>query len=167
MKEIFERRSIRQYTDVPVSDADIEKLLRAAMQAPSAGNQQPWEFVVLKDKKTMLKILDFHEYSTPLKTADCAIVVCGKQAKLERMRPYMAQDCAAATQNILLEATHLGLGTVWMGIYPEEKRINGVRALIEAPEEITPFCIIAVGHPAEQPKQADRYDAARVHSNKW
>ena len=167
MKEIFERRSIRQYTDASVSDADMEKLLRAAMQAPSAGNQQPWEFVVLRDKETMLKILAFHEYSNPLKTADCAIVVCGKQAKMERMRPYMAQDCAAATQNILLEATHLGLGAVWMGVYPEEKRVNGVRELIGAPEDIIPFCIIALGHPAEQPAPADRYDAERVHINKW
>ena len=167
MKEIFERRSIRQYTDAPVSDADMEKLLHAAMQAPSAGNQQPWEFVVLRDKETMLKILAFHEYSNPLKTADCAIVVCGKQAKMEQMRPYMAQDCAAATQNILLEATHLGLGAVWMGVYPEEKRVDGVRELLSAPEDIIPFCIIALGHPAEQPAPADRYDAARVHINKW
>ncbi len=167
MKEIFERRSIRKYTDAPVSDADIEKLLRAAMQAPSAGNQQPWEFVVLRDKEIMLKVLEFHEYSTPLKTADCAIVVCGKKAKMERMQPYMAQDCSAATQNILLEATYLGLGTVWMGVYPEEKRVNGVRDLLQAPEDITPFCIIAVGHPDEQPGPTDRYDAARVHINKW
>lgn len=167
MKEIFERRSIRKYTDAPVSDADIERLLRAAMQAPSAVNQQPWEFAVLKDKELMLKVLDFHPYSTPLKTADCAIVVCMKKAASPMLEPYRMQDCAAATQNILLEAVHLGLGTVWMGVYPDETRVNGVRELLQAPEDITPFCIIAVGHPAEQPGPTDRYDAARVHINKW
>ena len=83
------------------------------------------------------------------------------------MQPYMAQDCSAATQNILLEATHLNLGAVWMGVYPEEKRVDGVRQLLNAPEDITPFCIIALGHPAEQPALADRYDASRVHMNKW
>lgn len=167
MKEIFERRSIRQYTDAPVSNAELEKLLRAGMQAPSAVNQQPWEFAVLTDKETMLKVLEFHPYSTPLKTAACAIVVCMKQSPNTRLEPYRMQDCAAATQNILLEATHLGLGTVWMGVYPDEARVNGVRTLIEAPEDITPFCIIAVGHPAERPAPVDRYDAARIHINKW
>ncbi|MBO4948450.1 MAG: nitroreductase family protein [Peptococcaceae bacterium] len=167
MKEIFERRSIRKYTDAPVSDTDIEKLLRAGMQAPSAVNQQPWEFAVLKDKDLMLKVLEFHPYSTPLKTAACAIVVCMKQPLNAMLEPYRMQDCAAATQNILLEATHLGLGTVWMGVYPDETRVNGVRELIQAPAEITPFCIIAVGHPAEQPAPADRYDESRVHINQW
>lgn len=167
MKEIFERRSIRKYTDAPISEADLEKLLRAAMQAPSAVNQQPWEFAVLTDKETMLKVLEFHPYSTPLKTAACAIVVCMKKPASDALAPYRIQDCAAATQNILLEATHLGLGAVWMGVYPDEKRVNGTRELLGAPEDITPFCIIAVGHPAEQPAPADRYDAARVHINKW
>lgn len=167
MKEIFERRSIRQFTDEPVSETDVELLLRAAMQAPSAGNQQPWEFAVLKDKVTMLKVLEFHQYSMPLKTADCAIVVCMKETPNPVMQPYRAQDCAAATQNILLEATHLGLGAVWMGVYPDENRVNNVRALLEAPDDITPFCIIALGHPAEQPAPVDRYDATRVHINRW
>lgn len=167
MKEIFTRRSIRQFTNEPVSDTDLDQLLHAAMQAPSAGNQQPWEFVVLNDKALMLKVLDFHPYSTPLKTADCAIVVCMKTMTNPIMMPYCAQDCAAATQNILLEATHLGLGAVWMGVYPDEGRVNSTRALIEAPDDITPFCIIALGHPAQSPEPADRYDAARVHTNKW
>ncbi len=167
MKEIFERRSIRQYTDEAVSDADIETLLRAAMQAPSAGNQQPWEFVVLKNKDTMLKVLEFHPYSTPLKTASCAIVVCMKTMTHPVMAPYAVQDCAAATQNILLEATHLGLGAVWMGVYSDDTRVDQLRTLIGAPEDITPFCIIAVGHPAAPVAQTDRYDAARVHVDKW
>ena len=101
MKEIFERRSIRKYTDAPVSDTDIEKLLRAGMQAPSAVNQQPWEFAVLKDKDLMLKVLEFHPYSTPLKTAACAIVVCMKQPLNAMLEPYRMQDCAAAMENIL------------------------------------------------------------------
>ena len=167
MKEIFTRRSIRKYTDQAIDDQTIEKLLRAAMQAPSAVNQQPWEFVVLKDKTIMEKILEFHPYSTPLKTASCAIIVCMKPSKTPQLAPYCAQDCSAATQNILLEATHLGLGSVWMGVYPDEARLSATRALINAPEDITPFCIIALGYPAEQPTFIDRYDSQRVHFDKW
>ena len=167
MNSIYHRISVRKYTDQPVEKEKIQAILKAAMQAPSAANQQPWEFVVLKDKETMLKVLEFHPYSTPLKTAACAIVVCMKKPTSDALVPYRIQDCAAATQNILLEAAHLGLGAVWMGVYPDETRVNGVRELIQAPAEITPFCIIAVGHPAEQPAPTDRYDESRVHINQW
>ena len=132
MKEILERRSIRKYTGKPVSDELIEKLLRAAMAAPSAGNQQPWEFVVIKDRNTMDAVTEIHPYSLMLKEAAFAIVVCADLEK-EKHQGYWPQDCAAATENILIEAQYLGLGAVWLGVYPREDRVEGVKKLLNLP----------------------------------
>ena len=166
MKEIFERRSIRKYTDKPISDENIEKLLRAAMAAPSAGNQQPWEFVVIRDRKILEGITKFHPYSQMLKEAQLAIAVC---ADLDREKHvgYWQQDCAAATQNLLLEAQFLGIGAVWLGIYPRDERVKGVKELLGLPERVIPMAVISIGYPAENKGPAERYDKTRVHINKW
>ncbi len=123
MKEIFSRRSIRKFTEEPVSEEQIEKLLRAAMQAPSACNEQPWEFVVIKDREVMKEIRAYQHFSMPLDTADCAIVICG-DTKRQQYKGFWVQDCAAATQNLLLEAEYLGLGAVWMGLHPVERWVE-------------------------------------------
>ena len=167
MKEIFSRRSIRKFTDEPVSDLHLEKLLRAAMNAPSAGNEQPWEFVVMRDRDSMLKILEFHPYATPLKTAACAVVLCGNTQRQRFSADFWVQDCSAATQNLLLEAEYLGLGAVWMGVYPGANRVEGVQKLLSLPETVIPLCVIALGHPAEHPEPADRYLPERVHFDQW
>ena len=166
MKEIFERRSIRKYSGKPVSDEDIEKLLKAAMAAPSAGNQQPWEFVVIKDRNIMSAVTEVHPYSSMLKESELAIVVCADLDK-ERHQGYWPQDCAAATENILLEAQHLGLGAVWLGVYPREDRVEGIKKLLELPENIIPLSIIPVGYPAEKKGPANRFDRARIHFDRW
>ena len=166
MKEIFERRSIRKYTSEPISGEDMEKLLRAAMRAPSAGNQQPWEFIVVRSRETMRSIQQFHPYSKPLDTANCAIVVCG-DTRRQRFQGYWVQDCSAAIQNLLLEAQHLGLGAVWMGVYPMEERVEDCRKLFGLPEPVIPLGIIAVGHPAEHPAPVDTYIPERVHQERW
>ncbi len=163
---ILTRRSIRSYADGGVDEAAIERLLRAAMAAPSAGNQQPWHFVVLTERRLLDAIPQFHEYSQMLKQAPAAIVVCSDGGR-EGMNVYWPQDCAAATENILLAARAEGLGSVWLGIYPERDRIARLRELLGMPEEITPFCVVAVGQPGEDPGPADRYDDARVHRNGW
>ncbi len=166
MKEIFERRSIRKYTDQPIPDEHVEKLLMAAMAAPSAGNQQPWEFVIIRDRKILEGITKFHPYSQMLKEAQLAIVVC---ADLDREKHvgYWQQDCAAATQNLLLEAQYLGIGAVWLGIYPREERVNGIKTLLGLPERVIPMAVISIGYPAENKGPSDRYDKTRVHINKW
>lgn len=111
MDTIFNRRCVRSYTEEPVSQADVTQLLKAAMRAPSAGNEQPWEFVVLTQRDTMVKMMEFHPYAKMLQATPCVIVVC---ANLQRSKfpqyDYWVQDCSAATQNILLEAWDLGLG---------------------------------------------------------
>ncbi len=166
MNSIFTRRSIRKYTNAVVSKDDITYLLKAAMAAPSAGNQQPWQFIVIQDRNILNEIPNFHPYSKMLLEAPLAIVVCG-DVSVEKHKGMWVQDCSAATQNILLAAESKNLGAVWLGVYPSEERVNQVKKLLNLPEEIIPLSIIAVGHPAEQKEPADRYDEGRVHLDKW
>lgn len=166
MDTIMQRRSIRKYTDEMVSSDDVEKILRAAMHAPSAANQQPWEFVVITDRKMLDEIPAIHPYAKMTETAPMGIVVCGDVSK-EKVKGFWPQDCSAATQNILLAAQDLGLGAVWVGIYPAEERIVGFRRLLNLPENIVPFSLIPIGHPDETKTQVDRFDEERIHYNGW
>jgi nitroreductase len=166
VKEIFERRSIRKYSNLAVSDNDIEKLLRAAMAAPSSGNQQLWEFIIIKDKNILADITKFHPYSQMLKEASVAIVICADLDK-EKHVGYWVQDCSAATENILIEAQYLGLGSVWLGVYPEEDRVIRLKELLNLPERVEPLSIVSLGYPAEKKDPSDRYDKSRIHLNKW
>lgn len=164
LKAIMTRRSVRDFTHDPVSEEDIQDLLKAGMQAPSAKNEQPWHFVVIDDPNLLHTIPEFHPYSKMLMDAPVAILVCSELA-LEN--GSAVQDCSAATQNILLAAHAKGLGAVWLGIYPNEKRVSGMEALVELPEGIHPVSLIAVGHPASQPEHKNRYKEDRVHFNSW
>ena len=170
MKEIFERRSIRKYTSSPVSNSDIENLLRAAMSAPSGYNQRLWEFIIIKDKNIMSAITEIHPYSQMLKEAPLAIVVCGnleKEKHAEDWASYWDQDCAAATENILIEAQYLGLGAVWVSAYPRKDVVDGLKKLLKLPIRVIPLSIISIGHPAEKKETSDRYDKQKIHINKW
>jgi len=166
MDAILSRRSIRKYTAEPVPENMVNELLEAAMSAPSASNQQTWQFAVIDDRKILNEIPKFHGYAEMLKAASVAIVVCG-DLQLEKNKGFWVQDCSAATQNILIAAQAKGLGAVWLGIYPREERVQALRQLLGLPEHIVPLCVIAVGYPAEQKPPANRYDATRIHRNKW
>lgn len=166
MKAILERRSIRKYTNEPVPEDDIKDLLKAAMAAPSAGNGQPWEFIVVKDRQLLMDITKAHPYAAMLAEAPLAIIVCGNP-KQDRYEDYWVQDCSAATENILIAAQDKGLGTVWLGVYPKEERVAGIRKIFRIPEHIMPLNVIAIGHPAEKKEPSGRYDENRVHLNKW
>jgi len=166
MKAILSRRSIRKYTADPVSAALVKELLEAAMSAPSAGNEQPWHFIVIEDRKTLDAIPTHHPYAQMLKGAPLAIMVCGDE-RLEKHAGYWVQDCAAATQNILIAAQAKGLGAVWLGVYPTEDRVRALKTLLGIPSPVTPFAVIAVGHPDEQKEPAERYEASRVHRDRW
>lgn len=166
MSVIFRRRSIRKYKNETVPDEMIEKLLRAGFAAPSARNAQPWHFIVINDRNILDEIPKFHPHSKMLREASHAIVVCGDLSS-ERVRDYWVQDCAAATQNILLMATELGLGSVWLGVYPNEERVNALKKLLQIPEAVVPLSIIAIGYPDESKDPIDRYDVEKVHYNKW
>ena len=166
MNEIFTRRSIRKYTNQDVSEEMVESLLRAGMAAPSAGNEQPWQFIVIKNRHVLAEIPKFHPYSQMLREATCAIVVCG-DLSIEKYPGYWVQDCSAATQNMLLRAQTLGLGAVWLGVYPMEERVAPLKALLGLPESIIPLCILSIGYPAENKPPIDRFDPERIHRERW
>jgi len=166
MDAILSRRSIRQYTSQPVPEEMVKVLLEAGMSAPSAGNQQPWRFVVLTDREMLDAITTFHPYSGMLKEAPLAILVCG-DLEVEQHEGFWVQDCSAATENILLAAHAHGLGAVWLGVHPVPDLVAQMRELVGAPEQVVPLCLISIGHPAEQKPRADRYEEERVHRERW
>jgi len=167
MQALFSRRSIRTYTSEAVSAAAIEEMLEAAMSAPSAGNQQPWHFVVVTERKLLDRIPEFHPHSLMCREARLAVLVCGDPS-LEKHAGYWSQDCAAATENLLVAVHAKGLGGVWVGVYPREERVVGFRKLLDIPEHVIPFAVVPIGHPAEQkPPRPDRYNKARIHKNRW
>lgn len=166
LQAILTRRSIRKYTQQAVSDEVIENLLKAAMSAPSAHNQRPWQFIVIRDRDKLNEIPNFHPYSQMLKSAPLAILVCGDKKALTAP-DYWPQDCAAATQNILLAAHASGLGAVWLGVYPDNNRQEKLRKLFALPAHIAPFALISIGYPAEEKPSVNRYDPDRVHYDQW
>jgi nitroreductase len=166
MEAILTRRSIRKYTAQSVSEGLVTEILEAAMAAPSAGNEQPWQFIVLRDRQTMDEVPRLHSHSQMIREASVAILVCGDQT-LEKYSGFWVQDCSAATENLLLAAHAKGLGAVWLGVYPREDRVTGLRELLGLPEHVVPFALIPLGYPAESKLPAQRYDASRVHLEHW
>ena len=166
MEAIFKRKSIRQYKNLGVSDEIVETLLKAAMQAPSAGNEQPWEFIVLRNKETFKKITEFHPYADMLLNTDVAIVICGDLSR-EVFEGYWVLDCSAATENILLAAESMNLGAVWLGVYPTEDRVAELKALLKLPESVIPLAIVPVGYPDEDIAAENRFDPERIHKEIW
>lgn len=161
---MYTRRSIREFTDEPVRDEQIEAMLKAGMAAPSAQNLQPWHFVVVRMRKRLDALAEVHKYAYMLEKAPLAIVVCGDQ---DISSKHWVEDTCAATQNILLAATALGLGGVWVSIYPKKKYQKAVRELLDIPDHIGVLCMLAIGHPAEKKKARTQYDEERVHQEEW
>lgn len=166
MNTIYTRRSIRKYTGDPIREEDLMKIIKAGMNAPSAGNEQPWHFVIIHDRKILNAIADFHPFAQMAREALVAILVCG-EPDLEKHKGLWVQDCSAATQNMLLEITSLGLGGVWVGVYPREKRMDGIRELLKMPSNIIPFSLIPLGYPAEKKEPNNKFLPDRVRLNSW
>ena len=164
LESILDRRSVRKFTDRPVSENELRTLLECAMLAPSAKDGRPWSFVVVDDKYMLEKLRASQPYAASLKTAPVCICVCGVETGVPG---YYQQDCAAATMNILTAAKELGLGTCWMGVSPRPERMTAVRGILGIPEDVMPFCLIAVGHPAEERPRPDRWDDRLIHRNRW
>jgi|GEM_PF-141148 len=166
---IHERRSVRHYTDDPVLPAQLDTLVRAGMAAPTAGNAQPWAFVVVTEQARLLGLAEALPYGKMLAKAGAAIVVCGVPAKAlpGDSAPLWMLDCALAAENILLAAQGIGLGAVWVGVYPHEDRMSGVRTICGIPPEVQPVCVISLGVPAGVEQAKDKYAAENVHWEKW
>ncbi|MEW9096564.1 MAG: nitroreductase family protein [Clostridiaceae bacterium] len=167
MQEIFNRRSIRKYKNLPVEKEKIDKLLRAAMQAPSSLNQQPWEFIVVHDKTALRKLSMAMPHSKPVEGSAVTIVLVANSNNFKFAADWQ-QDMSAAAQNILLEATHLRLGAVWLGISSVESAVDYVKDMYGLPDYIKPFALIAIGYPEGQKNEfVDRYKSEKVHYEKW
>ncbi|NQT26319.1 nitroreductase family protein [candidate division KSB1 bacterium] len=163
---LFGRRSIRKYSGQLVPEQSIQNILKAAMAAPSAGNEQPWQFVVIRERKVLDAIPNVHPYADMMKEAQAAILVCG-DISLERHEGYWVQDCAAATQNLLLAVQAEGLGGVWLGVYPREPRMEGIKELVCLPAHVIPFSLIALGYPVEEKGPSNRFKPERIHTDRW
>ncbi len=163
---IKNRRSIRKYKKEEISNEIINELLIAAMMAPSARNTQSWQFIVIKKREILDNLADIHPYAKMLKEAPLAILVCGDKS-VEESEPYLCQNCSAATQNILLAAHALGVGSVWLGVYPRSERIEPIKHLLSIPETILPISLIALGYADEFKVNPDRFDNKKVHYEKW
>jgi len=166
MQNILGRRSIRKYHPQPIEPEKVRRLLEAAMAAPSAGNQQPWHFVVIDDREVLDRAGEIHQYWAMCKEAPLAILVCA-DVELEKHQGFWVQDCSAATENLLLAAHSLGLGAVWLGVHPRSERVLGIKQLLGLPDSVIPLSLVPIGHPAEQKPPSERYDQSRVHSNHW
>ncbi|MBN7774210.1 nitroreductase family protein [Clostridium aminobutyricum] len=161
MNAIFKRKSIRKFQKRPVENYKIDLILKAAMTAPSACNQQPWEFYVIRERVKLLELSKISPYAMSTKNATVAIVNCYRN-DIE-MPQYAEIDLSACTENILLEAAEIGLGAVWLGVAPIKERMQLVREILGIPEHLQPFAIIPIGYPANEAKQENRYDPSRVH----
>ena len=166
MSSLYTRRSIRKYTGEFVHDEQLMEALRAGMHAPSAGNRQPWAFVLIRDRQNLQIIAETNSYSKMLTSADVAILVCADTME-QKDAGYYAQACSAATENILLSLDEQGLGGVWLGIYPSDDKMKLLTRLCRLPDHIVPFALISVGHPAETPSVHNRFKPDRIHHDVW
>jgi nitroreductase len=165
MQAILTRRSIRKYTSEPVSDETVTELLKAAMSAPTAAGEV-WDFVVVRDQNVLEEVSKFHPHALMLRGASVAILVCGNP-NIEKLPGRWVLDCAAATENMLIAANALGLGAVWVGIYPVEERIKGMRSLLGIPDHVVPLSLVSVGHPGEKKEPPSRFREERIHRDRW
>jgi nitroreductase len=160
------RRSVRHFTEAPVTDADLDAILRAAMAAPSAGNERPWRFVVVRDADVLARLSRATPFAKPLASAPLGMVVCADRRSL-RYPGLWPVDCAAAIENLLLAAHALGLGGVWMGVHPITPLQIAVGRIIHVPRRITPVAMVALGHPESMPEPVDRFDPSFIHYDRW
>jgi len=167
LEAIFTRRSVRKFQDKKIEPDKLEILLKAAMFAPSALNEQPWQFVVIDDRSVFEKIMRVYPFAGMLRSAPLAILICGDLG-LEKAPGNWVIDCSCAAENMLLASHSLGLGSVYSGVYPEADRMKALGIMLDLPEMVTPLALVGVGYPADAPPApTERFRTDRVHVNSW
>lgn len=170
LQTIFTRRSVRRFTDRPISPEDLHTILRAGMSGPTCVNARQWSFVVVEDRERLLQMAEANgRPAEPLKGAALGILICGDLDRAFRPAPdYWVIDGAIAAQNMTLAAHALGIGSVWLGTWPQMDRVDRQRALFQLPEHIIPHSVLAFGYPAEEDTaERDLYEEDRVHFEEW
>lgn len=164
LETIFNRKSVRKYTERPIEKEKLETLVRAGMAAPSSRDRRPWEFVIVTDRDLLDKMGDGLPLARMLKETKQAIIVCGDTVKSENAWQL---DCSAAAQNILLAAESMGLGAVWTAAYPYPERMKIIQDALQLPEHILPLTVIPLGYPTGIEKPKDKYNKKQIHYNGW
>jgi nitroreductase len=169
LADIFNRKSIRKYTSEKVSKEQLETLVKAGMSAPSALNIQPWAFVAIDERSILDTLSRRLPYAKMLSQAQAAIVVCGDLGRADDdwQRDYWIQDCSAASENILLAATAMGLGSVWTAVYADLERIATVKEILKLPDHIIPLNVIPLGYPDGEFKPMDKWKPENLHWQCW
>lgn len=163
-----QRRSVRQFKKLPVTDEQITCILEAAMAAPSAVAKDPWRFIVMKKPENLKEVASFLPNGSFLADAGVGIIVCGDiDAAHSNSLSYMLQDCSAAIENMLLAISAIGLGACWLGVHPREDRIENIKKFCKLPENIIPVAAIAIGVPDASPAPRTRYNEDYVKQEKW
>lgn len=162
LETFYKRRSIRKFTAESVSREDLITLLKAGMSGPSGMNAQPWEFVVITEKESLNKIRKNLMFAKMVAPAAICVLGSKRMQTNKAGDKFWQQDCSAATENILLAATAMGLGAVWIGIHPVHIFERQVKSILNLPAGVTPFNLIMIGHPAEEKEARTQYDAKRV-----
>lgn len=162
LESIYSRRSCREFTGRPVTDGQITSVIRAGMQAPSAKNEQPWEFLVVQSEAGRRKLAECSPYGESCRKALAVIVALADLNRISPESPWWVQDMSACVENMLLEIVNQGLGGVWLGMYPREERVKGIRIALGLPENLVPFAAVPVGYPAKEQIPADRFDPSRI-----
>lgn len=163
---VHTRRSIRKFTPQAIAPHDIDAIVRAAMSSPTATNSQSWRFVIIDDKKLLSEIPSLHPYAAFAGHAPLAILVCG-DTTAGKAPGFWVQDCAAATQTLMLAARALDIGSVWCGIHPSQERVQIFCEKFGLPEDICPLGMVVLGYPEKAFYAEDRYDATKIHRNRW
>jgi len=168
LQTILGRRSIRKYQQKPIQEEVLRNILMAGMCAPSAHNSQPWEFIVVRDRVILESLSGCSQYWGMLKEADAAVITLANTENYHgSTQDFFIQDCAAATENMLLAAHAQGLGGVYLGLYGREDRMKMVRSALNIPQEILPFSAIALGYPAEEKHPHTTFKENKVHYERY
>lgn len=169
IEDIMTRTSVRAYSDRQVEKETVDTLLRAAMAAPTAGNKQPWRFVVIDDKEILQSISENFHTMQMAKQAALAVIMCGdKNGSFPgELSDYWIQDVSAASENLLLAAHAVGLGAVWCGIYPQMDRVGEFSTMLNLPDNIIPMACICIGYPAGETTPKDKWKPEYIHYNSW
>lgn len=169
MNSIFKRKSIRKFKNQEIEDEKILNLLKAGMQAPSAHNSQPWEFIVVSNKKSIEDVSNMSPYAKPAKNANKLIITLSNIDKInaKKTNDWFTQDMSACTENILIQAVEEGLGAVWLGFYPSEERVNRIKEYFNIPSNIIPFSVIAIGYSDDNEDVENRFNEDKIHYEQY
>ncbi|MGY5876779.1 MAG: nitroreductase family protein [Candidatus Thorarchaeota archaeon] len=166
LEALYSRRSIRKFVMKEIPDNNVKQILRAGMSAPNSGNQRLWQFVVVRDRNQMEKIIEAYPYAVMLRDVPVAIIVCYDKNR-EKYEDRWQMDCSNASLNLLLAAHGLGFGGLWLEVYPIQERIEMMQEFFGMTEDVIPLSVIAIGHPAEEKPPIDRYEESLVHYDTW